>query len=232
MNSKSSSKSKLRLILILLTFPLAVLVSEGLSWWWKNPPEPTEGRNVLTYSFPEESPGNVIERVSAGVVEILGCNGGLKGWINADEDSRISVNFFTWDNVDDTGLNHAFHHQPEVCMGNLGREVEAFLPERRVVVDGSELVFDVTEFSEPDGRPLYIFKLSWAEGFDGLNLLREGPNSADQRAFKIRSTLNRWFPRYARVLMLGVYGTDNDDEAWDLVKKEVVGDLSITRLRG
>lgn len=232
MTPKSPTKSRLRLISILMAFPLAVLVSEALSWWWTNPPEPTEGRNVLAYSFPEDSPGNVMEEVSPLVVELLACNGALQGWINADEDSRISVNFFTWDNVDETGLNHAFRHQPEVCMGNLGREVEAFLPERRVVVDGSELVFDVTEFSEPNGRPLYIFKLSWAEGFDGLNLLREGPNSANQRAFRIRSTLNRWFPRYARVLMLGVYGTRDDDEAWDLVKKEVVGDLSIRRFEG
>jgi len=91
-------------------------------------------------------------------------------------------------------------------------------------------VFDATQFQGKNGEPLYIFKLSWAEGMEGANLLRDGPQGASGRSFKIKSVARRWFPRYARVLMLGVHGARNDTEAWELVRRKVLKDLTINNV--
>ena len=110
-------------------------------------------------------------------------------------------------------------------MGNAGMKVERYLPNRKYASDGVELVFDTTQFRDKSGQPLYIFKLSWAEGMEGINLLREGPMSAEFRQFKFKAVARRWRPRFARVLMLGVFGAGSEEEAWKLARLNVVGEL-------
>ena len=116
-------------------------------------------------------------------------------------------------------------------MGNLGSKVEAYLANRNFVIDGHELVFDVTRFRDKDGMPLYIFKLSWAEGMEGMNLLREGPSGMTVRSFQFKSVVKRWFPRHARVLMLGVYGARDDTEAWELLHRKVLQDVTLRKVK-
>lgn len=76
--------------------------------------------------------------------------------------------------------------------------------------------------------PLYIFKLVWVEGLEGMNLLRDGHTK--ERKFKLNSVVERWSPKHARVLMLGVFGTKSDEDAWGLVEREVLPDLTFRTL--
>lgn len=217
--------------LIIGAFPIAIFASEAVTWWWTNPPAPVEGREVLDYSFPYSSPNARSEEFPPNIIKTLNCSGAIKGTITTEGPERISVSFIKWDNIQDKGLNQALGHPPEVCMGSVGNGLEAYFPERRATVDDTELVFDVTQFSGGEGEPLYIFKLYWAEGIDGVNLLRNGPISPERRKFKLRSAWKRSFPKHARVLMLGVYGTDGEEEAWELIQEKILGDLSIVRLK-
>lgn len=211
--------------------PFVVLSAESLAWWWKHPPEPEEGRSLLTYVFPPDSNESLRVAVSDQVVSALSCDHSQAGWIDGGGGRRISVNYFEWNNTETSGLSDAFGHPPEVCMAYLGSKVEAYLPNRNFTLEGHELVFDVTQFRDDDGMPLYIFKLGWAEGMEGLNLLRDGPGGAAVRSFKFESVARRWFPRHARVLMLGVFGAQNDTEAWELLRLKVLKDLTLRNVR-
>jgi hypothetical protein len=137
------------------------------------------------------------------------------------------VNYFEWDDTGSTGLAEAFGHAPDLCMANAGIQVEQFLPNRHHLLDGSDLIFDTTRFRDASGAPLYIFKLSWAEGMEGVNLLRDGPQGADARKFKFKAVGQRWRPRAARVLMLGVFGAASEEEAWKLARLNVLEELQL-----
>jgi hypothetical protein len=234
MNPHPSPASRDRTWLVIAaiaTIPLAVLSAECVAWWWNHPAEPKGGRNVLVYSFPPDSKESLGVPVSDKVVKMLSCDHSLGGWIDGGDGRRISVNYFEWNNTEVTGLSDAFGHAPEVCMGVLGNKVQAFLPNRSFALDGYELVFDATQFHDESRKPLYVFKLSWANGMEGMNLLREGPNSAAARSFKFRALAQRWRPRYARVLMLGVYGAPDDDTAWKLLQGKVLKDITFNNVR-
>lgn len=208
------------------TLPLTVLISEPAAWWWKNPPEPEEGRKVLDYTFPRNRENAEVFPVTKAVEEALLFDRSQSGWISS-KGKRVSVNYFEWNDTESSGLEEALAHPPEECMGNIGNKVQAFLPPRQTSVDDETLVFDVTQFRDK-GSPLFIFKLSWAEGMEGMNLLREGSGKGSDavRTFKVKSVVTRWFPNYARVLMLGVYGADTDDEAWKIIEETILDDLN------
>lgn len=231
MNSSSSSKSRPLLWVALAALPLAALTSESLAWWWKHPPEPEEGRDVLSYSFPVDREGATPSEVKEGVRKALSFDEAQSGSIEGTDGQRLNVNYFEWNNTEASGLADAFGHAPDECMGNLGNEVQAFLPDRNVSVDGRELVFDTTQFADQNNHPLFIFKLSWAEGMEGMNLLRDGPRGEAGRTFKVKSVANRWFPQYARVLMVSVSGERNDEEAWKAVEELVLDDLSFRKVK-
>ncbi|MDF1714661.1 MAG: hypothetical protein P1U90_20685 [Akkermansiaceae bacterium] len=228
MNSRPSSKLKPSIWLAIIALPLAVVSSEILVWWWNNPPEPEEGRIVLDYTFPRDCENVTPEPVKDAIRRILSFDDSELGWIEAGEGRRISLNYFEWDHLGDTGLGVALHHSPDVCMGNQGNEVQSFLANRAFDLDGHQLIFDSTQFEGEEGMPLYIFKLVWVEGLEGMNLLRDVDTK--ERKFKLNSVVERWSPKHARVLMLGVFGTKSDEDAWGLVEREVLPDLTFRTL--
>lgn len=211
--------------LALLAVPLAVIASEALGWWWMHPPEDTAGVRLLAYTLPAGRYGCVERPIDPELNGKLHFNHGQTGTIQMGAGRMIDVNYFEWDETNATGLADAFGHAPDVCMGNAGMKVERYLPNRKYAFDGVDLVFDTTQFRDKSDQPMYIFKLSWAEGLEGTNLLREGPQSAEFRQFKFKAVANRLRPRYARVLMLGVFGAGSEEEAWKLARLNVLGEL-------
>lgn len=211
--------------LVLLALPFAVLASEGLGWWWMHPPGDAAGVRLLEYAFPGGRYGCVERPVAPRVTAMLNYDRGQTGTIQMGAGRMIDVNYFEWDETNATGLADAFGHTPDACMGNAGMKVERYLPNRTHPLAGVDLVFDTTQFRDKSGQPLYIFKLSWAEGLEGINLLREGPMSAEFRQFKFKAVARRLRPRFARVLMLGVFGAVNEEDAWRLARLNVIDDL-------
>ncbi|MEY3898528.1 MAG: hypothetical protein RLZZ214_4050 [Verrucomicrobiota bacterium] len=211
----------------MLAIPLAVVAAEGLGWWWMRPAVDPGGARLLAYTFPGGRYGCVARPVAEKIEDMLHCDRGQTGAIQAGAGRMIDVNYFEWDDTDATGLADAFGHAPDVCMGNAGMKVEQFLPNRSYRLGDAELIFDSTLFREKSGAPLYIFKLSWAEGMAGVNLLRDGPRSQEYRKFKFKAVARRWRPRYARVLMLGVFGAANEEDAWKLARLNVLEELRL-----
>lgn len=214
----------------LLAIPIAVLAAEGIGWWWMRPESDQAGARLVTYAFPVGRFGCVERPVEKRVSAMLHCDHGQTGLIQVGQGRMIDVNYFEWDQMDSTGLASASSHTPEVCMGNAGMKVERFLPSRQHHLGDMELVFDATLFRESSGGPLYIFKLAWAEGLGGMNLMRDGPTTQRYRSYQSKAVINRWRPRYARVLMIGVFGVNHEDEAWRLAKLNVLEDLQIAQL--
>lgn len=213
--------------LVMFAIPLAAVMAEGLGWWWMRPPADPAGARLLTYNFPSGRYGCVARPVAEQIADQLHFDSGQSGMIRAGAGRMIDVNYFEWNDVDATGLADAFGHAPDVCMGNAGLKVEQFLPNRSHRIGHTELIFDSTLFREKSGAPLYIFKLSWAEGLEGLNLLRDGPRGQEYRKFKFKAVARRWRPHYARVLMLGVFGAANEEEAWKLARLNVLEELEL-----
>lgn len=210
-----------------LAIPLAVAAAEGLGWWWMHPPADQRGLRLLEYTFPSSRDGCAAWPLEVAVTDQLQCNRGQSGLIQAGPGRHIEVNYFAWDDTNATGLAQAFGHAPELCMGTMGLKVAPFLPNRTYRLNGADLVFDSTQFRDKSGAPLYIFKLAWAEGMDGINLLREGPRGAELRTFRIKAVARRWRPRFARVLMLGVFGAADAEDAWNLARFNVLDELRL-----
>lgn len=222
-----SPRARVLTLLALISLPLAVVAAEGLGWWWMRPAADPGGVRLLQYAFPNGRYGCMARPLKEKIEEMLNCDRGQTGVIQVGAGRMIDVNYFEWDDTDATGLADAFGHAPDVCMGNAGMKVEQYLPNRTHRLGDANLVFDSTLFRDKSGAPLYIFKLSWAEGMDGINLLREGPRSGDFRRFKFQAVARRWRPRYARVLMLGVFGAASEEEAWNLTRLNVLEELQL-----
>ena len=218
------TNNKIRRVLIVLALPSAICISEAVSWWWMNPSESMEDRKVLQYLFPSESPTVRVVEISASAVKTLGCDHSLGGWLEGEGGAKINVNYFEWNH----GCRGFYGHQPEVCMKSVGNGVVAFLPERRVTVENSEVVFDVTEFTDEAGRPLFVFKLSWMEEREGINHLRSLRSAVHTQ--RILNATKRIRPN-ARVLMLGVFGAEDEQAAWNLVETLIIDDLSFVSLK-
>jgi hypothetical protein len=218
--------------LALLAIPLAVMAAEGAGWWWMHPPGNNAGLELLEYTFPSGRYGYAEKPPDEKLEQKLHFDRGQTGLIQVGAGRQIEVNYFEWDNTNATGLADAFGHAPDVCMGNIGMQVEQFLPNRLHQLGDANLIFDTTLFRDHTGAPLYIFKLSWADGMDGVNLLREGPKGADYRKFKFQAVARRWRPQFARVMMLGVFGAADEAEAWKLARLNVLGELHLRTLPG
>ncbi|MDB4514778.1 hypothetical protein N9086_00650 [Akkermansiaceae bacterium] len=217
------TKNKMRRVLIVLALPSAICISEAVSWWWMNPSESMEDRKVLQYLFPSESPTVRVVEISASAVKALRCDHSLGGWLEGDGGAKINVNYFEWNH----GCAGFYGHKPERCMKKKVGEVVAFLPERRVTVENSEVVFDVTEFTDEAGRPLFVFKLTWMEGSEGINHLRSFHSVQTQRILSAAKRKRQ----NARVLMLGVFGAEDEQTAWNLAETLIIDDLSFVSFK-
>jgi hypothetical protein len=229
--------------LALLAIPLAVVAAEGLGGWWMRPADAQGGVQLLEYDFPGGRGGCVARPLAEQVANMLHCDRGQTGSIQVGASRMIDVNYFAWDNTHATGLAGAAGHAPENCMGRAGMQVEQFLPNRTYRLGSTDLVFDATLFRDSSGAPLYIFKYSWAEGLDGVDLLRAGSKGGLLQNSRFEAVAERWQsryarasmvvkavarrlrPRHARVMMLGVYGAANEEEAWKLARLYVLEDL-------
>ncbi len=224
------------LILSAAAIPAAVIISEAASWWWMNPPRPEEAVAAPAYRFPIERPDTRLdEEKLPSIKKTLSCDEGTQGLIRTSSGAVISVAFFEWNRSENARVTEVLGHLPEVCMGARGADLLERYPARQASFDGFHLIFDTTRFRGGNDQPLFIFKASWIEGFDAIDL-RQGPfgHSAQEEArrFRIAAAKNRFKSRYARILMGGVYGVQTEEQAWEHFEREVLRDVSVNHLVG
>ena len=84
--------------------------------------------------------------------------------------------------------------------------------------NGETLTFDCTHLAERGGTPVYVFRMPWLQGYGALEGLTQN------RAIRLRSSFMR-HRGAARVLEAGIFGAANEDEAWELFRREVLDRL-------
>lgn len=225
------SYSLARKVVLISVFPLVICATETVSWWWRNPPiAGMEDQKVLKYSFPVDSPASQKVDPNPKAIKMLKPESFLAGWIAADN-GKVNVNYIEWDQAKKGGLSHALGHAPEVCMSGVGDGVEAFLAERSIIVDSEKLVFDATQFRDEEGEPLFVYKLVWVSKMKARNMVQRKDRVWETRLERVKMAMNRQYPDHARTLMLGVFGAEDEQQAWELVEEHVLGDLSFVTIK-
>jgi hypothetical protein len=134
--------------------------------------------------------------------------------------ARMTLFYFEWDSIELGPIVAVGGHEAEVCNVAAGYKlVQSGGQRTRRFSNGEALRFDCTHLAEPGGRPVYVYKIPWIQGFG----VWKGDSALD-RTMRLR----RSFLRHrgaGRVLEAGVFGAASEDEAWDLFQSEVLEKL-------
>jgi hypothetical protein len=213
----------------------ALLLVEGLAWWWMNPRPAGEGDAVLAHRMPampvsqdaadrSESWAPLPEVVMRSL-EPLRCSDGEAGRIRRADGATIHYAFFEWNHLKTGSMIEAFKHLPEECLGSIGMVFREHLPNRRYAIEGEELEFTHDVFSDTTGSEVHSFKAVWVSGMKSLlgDGLRGG--AAQWRTVRLRAAASRFRPAYVRVAQGAVRGVDGPDEAWRSFEEAFLRDL-------
>lgn len=204
-----------RLALILITI---LVLGEGALGVWRH--RPVDPSTAPVFSFPPAAENFDKSPKLAPAVEMYGANRGAEWNTTGTDGTRLTVLYFEWDDFylgHESILDLAIH-APEVCNTSAGFKLEAFLPERSVKLPGqSPLVFDATRFTDPAGRPVYMFKLIWLQG-RGTQAFRE---ISSERIKRISNSLSR-HRGAARVVQAGVFNARDADHAWQTFRTQLL----------
>ena len=249
----------------LKTFPLiwviillALVATEGLSYWWMHPAPAGLGDPVLIYrpgdrqgssalggdseKIGESLEGEAIAgegaseiltplpEIVARALPSLRCSNGVAARIDRQDGTTVHLAFFEWDLVDSTSVLEAFKHLPDDCMGSIGMTLTGHCPPRPYQVGSETLSFDHTVFREQGGAVVHAFKGTWVSGAN--RLLGEGIRGGGEqwREIRWRAALKRFRPAYARVAQGAVHGIPQPDRAWKAFEEAMLNDLKFEKL--
>lgn len=204
---------RLALILIVL-----VLMGEAAVSMWRYLPMPSATAPVFSFAPATErfeEPGSL-----APLVEIYGADRGAEWFTTAADDTRLTLFFFEWDQIEAGPVMELAGHSPDECNVAAGFTLQGILTPRTYEVPGQPpLVFDATHFTDPAGRSVHMFKLAWIQGL-GSRELREGSN----RLLRLRNSFLR-HTGAARVVQAGVFDARDADHAWQTFRTQVLDHL-------
>lgn len=145
--------------------------------------------------------------------------GSEKKWPLADGRS-INLFYFEWDEMETGPFADIGGHDAEVCNVAAGYHMVRTGSLRTYVPPGQKpLVFRTTVLSEPSGKIIYVFKLPWIQGVGEWHV-----NSSSDRWLRFKRSFIRHRGQ-ARVVEAGVFGAESEEEAWQIVIKEVLNPL-------
>ena len=146
---------------------------------------------------------------------------GTEQSIELPEGRKVSLFYFEWDNIELGPIIDIEDHPAEVC--NVEHGSFKLLPGggyRKYTSPNAEtLAFDSTWLADQNNKPVFVYKMSWIQGFGGW---------AGAKPDDYFTRLRRSFLRgqgAGRVLEVGIFGATNEDEAWGLVQSEVLAKL-------
>jgi hypothetical protein len=201
-----------------LLFIALLVVGEAGVQLWRHLPAPVSTDSV--FSFPPaaanfDKPGKL-----APAIELYGADRGAEWNLSTAGDTRLTVFYFEWDEVEVGPLMSMAGHSPDECNVAAGFTLHAILPPRSHEVPGQQpLAFDATHFTDPSGRSVHMFKMPWIQGL-GARKLREGAVRSQR--------LHNSFIHHAgaaRVLQAGVFDAKDADHAWQTFQHQVLDHL-------
>jgi len=133
---------------------------------------------------------------------------------------KMTLFYFEWDGIELGTLCDVGGHEAEVCNVEYGsfKLVESGGQRTYKAANGEKLCFNYTLLAEPNGSPVYVYKMPWIQGYGLLGSLTQ------DRATRLR----RSFLRHrgaGRVLEAGFFGASSEAEAWGLFQREVLEKL-------
>lgn len=219
---------KRKQLFALLSIPLVVLSTEAFAWVWMHPHRTVEMVEVPTFVPPREKFSvKFAEETNEEILKTLGADRVYLNEFQDDDYYFYRIHDVQWNGASALNVSQVLAHRPEVCFGASGVKLTEVHPVRDYKLGGLDLNFDVTEF-EMESGPLFVYKMPWIDGFNDLDLRSgiDGLTWADQnRRFRINAVLSRFQPRFARVLMINVFGQTDEEEAWKQVEKAVLPSL-------
>ena len=134
---------------------------------------------------------------------------------------NMTIFYFEWDKIDFGYHVDLAGHEAETCNVEFGSF--KLLQRRRQAIykasNGETLDFNFTILADPSGKPTYVYKIPWVQGF-GAWVGRNGGG----RLTRLRLSFLR-HKGAGRVLEAGIFGAASEDEAWSLFQHEVLDKL-------
>jgi len=205
--------------LLLLLVPLLLLVIEGGVQTWRNV-IPAPSTDPVFYW--REAPLLTSAPPPFGqALELYRADRGAEQTKELAEERKMTLFYFEWDSVD-LGLFCVLGgHAAELCNVEYGSFKLLENGGKRIftAANGETLRFNYTLIAEPNGKPVYVYKLPWVQGFGEW---------VSQLSYSRATQIRRSFLRHrgaGRVLEAGIFGAANEEEAWGLFQREVLEKL-------
>ena len=137
------------------------------------------------------------------------------------EGRKITLYYYEWDQVSLGPFVDVAGHPVELCNVEYGSfKLQKSKVERRYLcANGETLCFNSTWLTDPNGKPVFVYKISWIQGYGVWDDSKFG-----NRNYRFRRSFLR-HQGAARLLEVGIFGSDTEDEAWKLVQSDVLAKL-------
>jgi hypothetical protein len=209
----ANGKSKFA-IFGLLGFFIAVEIA--LAGWRDNAPVSHAPVFKIPFLEPKPSASDDFQRA----ITAYKADRGSKKKIDPTNSVSLTAFYFEWDRISVGPLMTINGHSPEECNVAAGYKLISRNENRIEKVDGCDpLNFDVTQFVDPAGNDVYVYKTAWLQGV-GSRALRAGENRID----RIKNSFTRG-QGAARVLECGVTGAQDESQAWEIFHREILAGL-------
>ena len=203
-----------------LLIPLLLLLIEGGVQGWRN--SKLETSKAPMFFWKESELLTSADSPFGSALKVYKPDRGGEQEKLLSEERKMHVFYFEWDRYDAGARMDIGGHQAEVCNVAAGfKLLKSGTYRTHQFPNGEKLRFDSTLLAQPDGKPVYMFKVVWLQG------LGTWGNDIDKEHDRLRR-VRRSFLRNrgaARVLQAGMYGTKSEDEAWALFEEEVLAKL-------
>jgi len=207
----------LRRILILV--PLLLLAIEGGVQAWRH-----IGRTPSTaplFDWRQEPLLTTAPPPFGKALEMYRANRGAEQTKEFPDGRKMTFFYFEWDSIELGPFTDVGAHEAELCNVEHGSFKLLHSGEKRVydATNGEKLRFNYTLLAEPNGKPVYVYKMPWIQGFGEW----VGAPSEDRV-----TRLRRSFLRHrgaGRVLEAGIFGAASEEEAWGLFQRVVLEKL-------
>jgi hypothetical protein len=139
---------------------------------------------------------------------------------NLPEGRKMTLFYFEWDSIELGPFSDVGGHEAEVCNVRHGsfKLLQSGGQRTYKAANGETLRFNYTLLAQPNGNPVYVYKMPWIQGYGLLESLTQ------DRATRLQTAFLR-HRGAARVLEAGFFGATSEDEAWLLFQHEVLDKL-------
>lgn len=193
---------------------LVVTIETSIAIWRATPAKPV-ATGSFEWPWPQEISPDPVHLARA--IQVYGAD---QGWerqtVNADG-LKMTAHFFQWAKVKTGPMMIISGHTPKECNAAAGFALVAEAVRLKWNgPNGDLLQFHSSEFKTPNGGSLFVFKTAWLQGLGSITL-----NPGSDRIERVKGSLHPIVGE-GRVLQAGIFGADNEKEAWNYFQTEIL----------